>query len=224
MTLNFSQHPGCRERHLQRQYHNPLFFHNTVEITQIDIEAARRQDQTETIAFQKDFQSLLEEVAALQTQVSADKILNLHTKIDRLYEQCASLGGDDYQTQQQGLLNLSQLITQAILESGITDLVMLAELEKQQRAREAHFSLLEHSLIADLLHSQSPITEAALLPTLLSETETSLQAAMNLFESEQRQRLCQEARQLLTQLQTEGQALPAAWNQLALMEQSLLTT
>lgn len=223
MTLNFSQHPGCRERHLQRQYNNPLFFHNTVEITQIDIEAARRQDQTETIAFQKDFQALLEEVAALQTQVSADKILNLHTKIDRLYEQGASLGGD-YQIQQQGLLNLSQLITQAILESGITDPAMLAELEKQQRARQAHFSLLEHSLIADLLHPQSPITEAALLPTLLSETETSLQAAMNLFESEQRQRLCQEARQLLTQLQTEGHALPAAWNQLAIMEQSLLTT
>jgi hypothetical protein len=71
MTLHFSQQPGCWERHLQRQYENPLFTDVAQPLTQQKIDAARRQDENETQAFKKSFQALLEEVAALDARVGS---------------------------------------------------------------------------------------------------------------------------------------------------------
>jgi hypothetical protein len=57
------------------------------------------------------------------------------------------------------------------------------------------------------------------VPTLLTEEEAPLRAAMRLFDQQQQQFLCQEARKLLTQLQIKGHSLPEAWLRLSAMEQ-----
>jgi hypothetical protein len=218
MNLHFSTHPGCWERHLQRQYNNPLFSHCLHPITQSEVDAAQRKDEQERLAFQQSFQALLQQVVTLAAQVEAEIVLKLKTQIDSLYEQCAGLGGD-YQVQQQGLRQLSKLIMQSILESGIQEPKIIAELDQEEAARLLHFSLLEYPLIAHLLHPQSPITEANLVPTLLTEEEAPLRAAMRLFDLQQQQVLCQKARNLLTQLQINGFPLPEAWLRLSAMEQ-----
>lgn len=218
MNLHFSTHPGCWERHLQRQYNNPLFSLCLHSITQADVDAAQRQDEQERIAFQQAFHALLQQVATLAAQVEAEIVLKLKAQIDSLYEQCAGLGGE-HQVEQQGLRQLSKLIMQSILESGIQEPKLIAELNQEEAARQLHFSLLEYPLIAHLLHPQSPITEENLVPTLLTEAEAPLRAAMRLFDRQQQQFLCQEARKLLTQLQLNGFPLPEAWLRLSAMEQ-----
>ena len=75
--------------------------------------------------------------------------------------------------------------------------------------------------MAHLLHPKSPIPQDEIVPTLLTEDETSLRAAMSLFAIPQRQILYQEAKQLLTRLKGEGYLLPIAWKRLEVLEQLL---
>lgn len=220
MTVHFSEHPGCWERHLQRQYKNPLFGHLEYELTQADVDDAQRRDEKERQSFQSDLQHLLEEVANLQAQVEAEVVLKLKDRIDALYEQCAGLGGDFSQAKK-GLRHLNDLIMQAILSSGIDDPEMLERLEHEKTARLIHFSLLEYPFIAHLLHPNSPIGETEIVPSLLTEDDASLRAAMSLFETKQQQVLCEEGRNLLTRLKEQGHDLPTAWMRLASMEQPL---
>jgi hypothetical protein len=220
MTLHFSQQPGCWERHLQRQYENPLFTDVAQPLTQQKIDAARRQDENETQAFKKSFQALLEEVAALDARVEVEVVLKLGNRIESLYEQGAGLR-EDLTAEKQGLRKLSELIMQSLWSSATLDAQTQEQLAKETVERERHFSLLEHPVIAHLLHPQSPITQTHIVPTLLTENEAAIQAAMSLFEQEQRAVLCQEAKRLITQLETVGYTLPIARMRLAIMEQTL---
>lgn len=218
MKLRFSEQPGCWERHLQRQYNNPLFNHIDYQITQTDVDDAHRKDEEEKREFQKSFVKLLEEVSQLQSQVEAEVVLRLRERIDSLYEQCAGLGGN-HSSEKQGLKKLNKLIIQSILTSGIEDEKLIGNLEQEATAREMHFKLLEHPFIAHLLHPNSPISEQDIIPALLTEEEAPLRAAMSLFEPAQQTFLSQQARKLLMQLKEEGYELPTAWQRLAVMEQ-----
>lgn len=218
MALYFSIYPGCWERHLQRQYDNPLFFHLRPTISQADISEAQGKDEDESIVFNDAFQQLLNEVATLQPQVDVKIILKLKDRIDVLYEQCAGLGGD-FSMQKQGLRQLNQLIMQVILSTAAQKADLVEKLHAEIAAREGHFALLEYSLVAHLLHPESPINATNIIPTLLTETDVALRAAMNLFGQEQRQILFEESTKLLTQLKNDGYLLPEVWQRLAIMQE-----
>jgi hypothetical protein len=219
MQLYFSTQPGCWERHLQRRYDNPLFTHGKRVVVQADIIKAQQQDEADRRAFQQTFEVLLQEITTLNAQVEVDIVLKLKMRIDGLYEQCARLGGD-FTAEKQGLRQLIHLIMQSIWNSGIHNAEVRAFLEKEAKASEQHFNLLEYPLIADLLHPHSPISIEDIIPTLLTEEEVSLQAAMHLFTAQQQQILYSEAKNLLMQLKQEGYALPVAWKRLALLTSS----
>ena len=220
MALRFSAHPGCWERHLQRQYKNPLFSHKNESVTQETIQIAQEKDKEEYFAFQKAFYELVQEVAQLESQVEAPVILKIKDKIDALYEQCAGLGGD-FNAEKQSLRELSHLVIQSLVNSDIQNIDIIDSLEKEKEARELHFSLLEHPFIAHLLRPKSPISEEDIVPTLLTEEEATIQAAMSLFNIEQQQILCYEAKNLLFRLKQEGYALSTAWVRLTVMERPL---
>jgi len=220
MEIRFSNRPGCWECQLRRKYKNPLFLEDDEEITQAAVDKAHQKDKKERIDFQRDFYALLEEASQLKSQVDSEIILNLKDRVDRLYEKCAGLGGD-FSAEKKGLHKLSELIMQAILSSGIQDAKIVDNLQKEMVAREIHFSLLEHPIIAHLLHPESPIKEEEIVPTLLTEEEVSLRAAMSLFSPEQQKILCNAAEQLLTHLKSNGYDLPIAWMRLRVMEQPL---
>lgn len=222
MSLYFSVYPGCWERHLQRQYNNPLFFYIQTGITQADVSAAQGKDEDECLIFNDVFQQLLNEVSTLQPQVEVKVILTLKDRIDCLYEQCAGLGGD-FSMQKQGLRQLNDLIMQVILSTASQKPDLIEKLHAEIIAREGHFALLEQPLVAHLLHPQSPINEINIIPTLLTENVTALRAAMNLFGPEQRQVLFDESTRLLTRLKQEGIDIPQAWQLLPIMQEEPLT-
>ena len=222
MSLYFNVYPGCWERHLQRQYNNPLFLYIQQPITQADVSEAQGKDEDESIAFNEAFQQLLNEVATLQPQVEVTVILQLNDRIDCLYEQCAGLGGD-FSMQKQGLRQLNELIMQVILSTAAQKTDLIAQLQAEIAARQGHFALLEHPLVAHLLHPHSPINATNIIPTLLTENATALRAAMNLFGSEQRQILFDESTHLLTRLKQAGYDLPEAWQLLSIMQEQPLS-
>jgi hypothetical protein len=117
---------------------------------------------------------------------------------------------------------LIQVIMQAVRQGAANDPVALGKLDDEDAARRMHQALHAHPLIVDLLLPDSPIEEAELLPTLLSESAEVVQATLSLFEAEQLRLLYETGKNHLEELQRQGQNLPAAWNNLVLFEHALL--
>ena len=221
MSLQFSRQPGCWERHLQRQYNNPLFIEISPIITQHQVEIAQQKDENFRHDFIKHFHQLLEDFTQLKPQEESEQIFELQGRVDKLYSECAA-NGSYFQQEKQGLKKLSGLIYQAILNSGQHEAKVLEELEQAEMARQVHFELLENSVIAHLLQDDSPIAQNELVPTLLSEDEPSLRAAMSLFDMEQQKTLYGIAKVLLERLQSQNLIQEDVWQRLAIMGQPLL--
>lgn len=193
----FSSSAGRRERMLKRQYDNPLFA--GVEVDPLDIQQARREDAAEVEAFVEDFRQLVQQVVELEPSADVEKILKLKESLDKHYEISAGLAGD--QEEIRGMIKrLLSMMMQSMWKAVGNDIQARSKLEMEEQARQAHFALLEHPFIADLLAPDSLIGEQQLVPCLLSEDEQSVALALQLFEPEQQQLIYQQAHQLLETL------------------------
>lgn len=195
--------PGIRERQLIRRYNNPLFTEDRQQVSTAELKAGRQHDKEEVINFTESLQSLLQDVGQFSAREETDVILQTKEKADRLYEQCVGLAGD-HERERQGLLKLNDVIMGAIRAAAGQDPLAIAELEKEQQAREIHLALLECKLAADILRPDAAIEENELLPTILSENEDSIRMAMTLFSDEQQQMLREQASELKQTLQQKG--------------------
>ncbi len=187
--------PGIRERQLKRRYGNPLFSEERQHVSASELKAERQHDKEEVINFVESLQSLLKDVGQFSAREETDTILQTKEKADRLYEQCVGLAGD-HERERQGLLKLNDVIMGAIRAAAGQDPLAIAELEKEQQAREIHLALLECRLVADILRPDAAIVENELLPSILSEDEESIRMAMTLFSGEQQQMLLEQASEL----------------------------
>lgn len=205
MALQFSSSPGCRERHLQRKVGNPLFPESERSVTQAQVDEARRLDAEEQRAFDEQFRALLEEASGLSGSVDTEVILEMKERLDRLYDQCAGLGGD-HTREKQALQQFNQVLMAAIQGAAAGDPMAAQELEQEQSAREMHLKLLEYSLVPDLLRADSPIGAHELVPTLLSQDRETVQVVMSLFDEQQQEEIRTEARALVEDLAQRGES------------------
>ena len=221
MKLHFSPESGPRERQLRRKYQNPLFSPVADQITQQDVNAARQEDQAALQQFLLDFRSLIQEAVDLKPNIDSEIILDLKERLDQCYTRCCAMPGE-HEDIKIAIDKLIQIIMQAIRQGAANDPVALGKLDDEDAARRMHQALQVHTLIVDLLLADSPIEEAELLPTLLSETDEAVQATLPLFDLEQLGLLYETGKKRLEKLQHEGHTLPDAWNNLALFEHALL--
>ena len=198
----FLASPGCFERHIQRRYNNPLFAEYARALAEDDLYQARKQDEQDAQRFHQSFQSLLSEMVELPDKEDTEVILKQKGRIDELYTQCASLGGD-HSREKEALNKLNEVLMTAIRSAAGNDPQAIEELSREQAAREIHLNLLEFPLVADLLRTDCPVAEDELVATLLSEEATTLGMIMTLFDQEQRQELQQLATELLDELELE---------------------
>lgn len=204
MVLQFSERPGSHERHLRRRCDNPLFPPERRQITQTDVDSARAADAQEYREFRAQFHQLLQEAGEMAGSVDTELVLGLKERIEQLYEQCAAFGGD-HAKEKEGLLRLNDVIMGAVRRAAGDDPVAMAELEKEQAARQLHLQLLEYPLVADLLRDDTPIEAQDLVPTLLSEDPESVRVVMSLFEPEQQTQLQTEAGRLVQRAEHQGE-------------------
>lgn len=215
----FSSKPGMRERHLRRKYQNPLF--GDLTITAADIEQAQQQDEDEVNQFLNHFRDLVQQSVELDPNADPDVVLKLKEMLDKSYEQCAGLVGD--QEELKGMIKrLLQSIMQAMWKGVGEDAQAQSKLRDEEQARQAHFSLLEYPLVGDLIRPDSVIDESELVAVLLSESADNVRMAMQLFNPEQQVILCQQAVELIERLAQDGSVPETARQRLAEME-SLLT-
>lgn len=220
MKPQFSSHPGAHERQLIRCADNPLFPAKRRQVIQIEVTQAQRRDAEEARAFQADFRALLQRAIELDPQADSDVILKLKEDLDHAYERCCGLGGDQREVKA-ALRKLLEPIMQAVRRGAANDPAALANLREEELARAAHFQLLELPFIADLLRPDSPIGPDELIPSLLSESDESVAAALELFDADHLVVLCRDARALLESLPHSPAEVATAWTHLERMEARL---
>ncbi|MDH3948780.1 MAG: hypothetical protein OEU74_07450 [Gammaproteobacteria bacterium] len=223
MSVQFSPEPGPHERQLRRKYHNPLFAEAGEGITQQELEIARQQDQSELRQFLEDFQSLVQDAVDLKPNTDSQLILDMKERLDQSYTRCCAMPGDHPEIKT-AINQLIQVIMKAVRQGAVNDPVALSKLDEEDMARQTHQQLHAHTLIVDLLLADSPISETELLPTLLSETPEAVQSTLQLFDAQQLRLLYDTGKSQLEELQANGHDLPAAWANLALLENALLDT
>ncbi len=220
MTLLFSQRPGRHERHLLRKRDNPLFPEEERSLSGAELQEAQRLDHEELVAFITEFRTLIYQTVNLKANEESEVILGIKEQLDRSFEQACGLA-DDQTESKIAIRKLVQLIMAAVRRGAGDDPLALAELEQEETARAAHFELVEHPIVADLLNPDSLITERELLPCLLSESPQGLQAALELFDDTQLALLCEEGRALLNRVKTQADALQEPQQRLQEMERRL---
>jgi hypothetical protein len=218
MRVPFSELPGRRERHYRRRLGNPLFGGAALEANEDDLLEVQRLDHEELLVFLEELRELVRRAVDLKPNEDSQVVLDLKSDLDRLYETASGLA-DDQSGNKLAIRQLLAVIMKTVWQSAGNDSLAEAELAQEEQARAAHFDLLEQPLLADLLHPESVISAEELLPTLLSESEPALRAALELFEVEQLATLHADARALLAGL---GEAAPAGARQrLQLIERHL---
>ena len=216
MTPLFGKRPGAHERHLQRRFNNPLFAPERRQVSLADVIAAQELDSDEQARFAEEFRGLVEEAASLRPNEESEVILGLKERLEQAYEQCAGLGGEQAQPKV-ALKRLVELVVAAVRRGAGSDPKAREELVREALARSLHYDLLEHALVADLLRPDSPVGADELIPTLLSEPEEAVRAAMHLFDEGQRTMMRGQARALLERAGEEGHVLPDAARRLELI-------
>lgn len=219
MQRHLSKFPGRHERHFRRKLDNPLFPRPTTADVEALVET-QRLDHEELLAFLTELREAVQAAVELQPNEESQVILDLKERLDKLYEAASGLA-EDQTGNKDALRQLIAVIMATVRASAAGDSQAEDELQQEEIARATHFHLLEQPLVAELLHPQSAIQPDELAATLLSEDEAALKAALELFDEGQLMLLLGEARPLLESSDPDKTLLPAAWQNLALLEQRL---
>jgi hypothetical protein len=211
VEMLFSKSAGQRERMLKRQFENPLF--GEVKIEPFDIQEARREDAAEVEHFINDFRDLVLQVTELEPSADADMVLKLKESLDKTYERSAGLAGDQSEIRKM-IKRLLNMMMQSMWKAVGNDAMGISKLEMEEQARQAHFALLEHPFIADLLAPDSVIDETLMVPSLLSEASETVLLAVQLFEPEQQQQVFQQGVALLKNLDEKHERVQQAQQRL----------
>jgi hypothetical protein len=209
----FRKHPGCRERHLRRKLGNPLFPAAERGKTTTELDAEQRRDDDELSAFLSQVKALVARVGRLSADTAAAEVIELKSRADAYYEQCLGLPGDQRRVKA-ALIKLITELTRLNMRTA-KDTRALVELQHEQVKRLAHFTRLEFPITGDICREQSPVGEGELVPTLLSEPDDALDAALGLFDAERIAAIRDEARALIEHCSEEGFDMSLAEGKLA---------
>ena len=219
-SIKFSPLPGAYERHLQRQYNNPLFPASQQNFLQAEIEQARQRDQQDLQAFMEAFQETVKQAADLTGSVDSEVVLDLKEKLERLYVTSCGLAGD-LGSHQDALMKLIRICMQTIRKGAADDVIALRKLDEEEQARTVYFAMLETPLVAELMRGDEIIQAEELVPTVLSLETRHLTTVLQLFEPEYLQQLVSLSREFVQSLSENVRQTSGAEQKLALMESIL---
>lgn len=219
MKLSFSESPGAHERQLARRFSSPLFGERS-QISETDLANARDLDRQEHDDFYTEFQKVLQEIADFSGQVESDIILEVKQRVDRMYEQCCGLSGDNRKAIE-GLTKLQGMIMLAIAQGAEGDDTASNELKQEAEARELHQQLLAYPIVCDLLRPEPVIEKDELAATILTADADSVVAVLNLFQAEPLKALIEACQQLLDRASEQGIQTGEAKDRLKLLQESL---
>jgi hypothetical protein len=199
MQIPFSEYPGRHERHFRRKIKNPLFPRPIDSYSDDDLLEVQRLDHEEIIEFITRLRTYVEQAVNLKPTEESDKVLDLKAELEKLYETACRIG-DQQDNNKAAIRDLLKIIMQTIRQHAGGDSKAESEIEQEGLAREQHFAMLDHYLVADLIDPESLIMEDELPAVMLSEDIEQVGLALTLLSEEQRFLLAADAESLAKNL------------------------
>jgi len=197
MQIPFSEYPGRHERHYRRKAGNPLFPDPMIVPNDAALLEAQRLDHEELVAFMTDLRELVQRAVDLRPNEESQVVLDLKADLDRAYEKASGLA-EDQSGNKDAIRSLTAVIMASVRGAAAAgDGAAEHQLVEEDDARRIHYQLLEHPLVADLLAPDSVIRPDELAATLLSVSAPELGAALDLFDRDQLELLCRDARSIV---------------------------
>jgi len=223
MYIPFSEKPGRHERHFRRRLNADLFPRPVRDYTSEQLLEVQRLDHGELISFLNELRRTVQQAVELKPNEETQVILDLKADLERLYETASGLA-DDHDNNKAAIVQLVAVIMANVRRGATGDTLAEQELLQEETARATHFRLLQHSVVADLLHPESLVESDEIVPVLLLESGEGLAAALEMFDQEQLMQLYHAAQELLQGLPPETGNLQQYRDRLVQMEQSLQET
>ena len=184
IRLQWSDHPGCFERHLQRKYKNPLFPPEARIVTQEQIDTAREKDRLEAEEFREQIGTALKPLKDLTAEnraIPTTVLFNCRRRIDELFHRAAQLGGN--LSQERGKLRKMQ----SIVTEMVASLPLKAELRQEWSEAVAMKTQFQNQFenncfLAQALRSDSPITSGEFAAALLTEEPEVIRTVVELLD------------------------------------------
>lgn len=198
MEIPFSQKPGRHERHFMRKLNNPLFPRPIQDYSSEDLLEVQRLDHEEIVEFLASLRKLIEQAVALKSNEESQVVLDLKAELEKQYEIACRLG-DEQANNKSAIRDLLKVIMTTVRAHAGGDSKAENELFQEEMARQQHFAMLEHVLVADLLDNESLILEDELPALMLTEEEALVKVALQMLEQEQRFLLAEDAVKLLAE-------------------------
>ncbi len=157
-ALNWTENPGCFERHLRRRFQNPLFPPDRRKVTRAELQSAQERDSEEFEEFSRQYAGLAERLDTLYELdcIPAQFLVNEQEVIGELIKKSAALGGDAFD-QYPELEVLRERVKRSLRET-VRNIPDLRDISEQiDILHEVRRSTTYHPLVAQMARPDTPI-------------------------------------------------------------------
>jgi hypothetical protein len=173
LMFQWRKHPGCFERHLQRRYNNVLFPFHRRNITNEDVEQARKKDDYYESMFYNKYAVVLAWIKNPDKENSpVDTVSDFYRNMESLIDEAYSIGGDHSKE-----INVLQEIANNLREALSKKMPNVKEYFEVYSAGR---KLQRIGYLRQLNREDSPILNEDDIPSLLSEDGDTIERTIAL--------------------------------------------
>jgi hypothetical protein len=173
-SIDWREHPGCFERHLQRRYNNVLFPVPRRNVTLEELDTARHKDDEDYKVFQTQFIAIEIKLLSFKRMLTFKEASEFYREIISFIEFSYSIGGN-ISTEREKLLSYANCYRDEIVK-------VIPDLKNDLGDYESLSSIRRIPWFMQVSRSDSPIPKDEEIPSLLCEDFESITNVTTLFQ------------------------------------------
>ena len=211
----WSSEPGCFEKHLQRKFNNQIFSLEKREISQNEIDQARRKDKEETDILRADVADFFETMPKPgELSCIPDEMRILVEQLDNLTERALQLGGESLSILS-GLYNMREKLISTWRIAISYSEAALVKFDEGENINSILTNKYHHPFIQQVMRNDSPIKDD-IVESILSEDIETIKLAVDML-SEKKEIIKNEALTLVGVMLLRGENMPMLEEKLAIL-------
>ena len=215
-VIDWSERPGCFERHLQRRHNNPLFPSERQHVTAADVAVARRRDAQDFESLRAEYVQFLEDVTQLPDDLPSREVNPIRERIGDLTQRAAQVGGQASEIASR-LTTFRRKLIQTWSNSFSDNPNALKELQEAEAFYHAGAWKFNNPFVAQMNRDDTPITREEVVPSILTEDVATIRTVMAALGEPVGVILARFAVDLVQEVRARGEMLPGIEEKLTAM-------